>query len=66
MANRVKNGEPIEIFSKRLYGFLVMKGFRYDRDYKHWETGKTCWVYTMSDELSAALREWAAQKPKNQ
>ena len=63
MARTVKNGEVIEIFSKRLYGFLVMKGFRYDRDYKHRETGKTCWVYTMTDDLSSALKEWASQKP---
>ena len=41
-----------------------MKGFRYDREYKHIETGRTCWIYTMTDELSAALREWAANKPR--
>ena len=61
---KVMNGEQIEIFSKRLYGFLVMKGIRYDREYKHFETNKTCWVYTMTDELSNALREWAANKPR--
>lgn len=63
--NRVKNGEPIEIFSKRLYGFLTMNGYRYDREYQHNTTGRTCWVYTMSDELSASLKEWSASKPKD-
>ena len=60
---RVKNGEDFENFSKKLYGFLVMKGFRYDRDYKHNGTGKTCWVYIMTDELSEALKEWSNINP---
>ena len=64
MARKVENGEQIEIFSKKLWGFLTMKGFRYDRDYTHFESGKTCWVYTMTDALSDALKEWSSHKPQ--
>lgn len=58
-----RSNEIFENFSKKLYGFLVMKGIRYDRKYKHNETGKWCWVYTMTDELSAALKEWQSNNP---
>jgi hypothetical protein len=60
----IKKGEQFENFSKKLYGFLVMKGIRYETKYKHNDTGKWCWVYNMTDELSKALKEWGAQNPK--
>lgn len=59
----IKNGDLFENFSKKLYGFFVMKGIRYDTKYKHNDTGKWCWVYTMNDELSAALKEWQSNNP---
>lgn len=59
----IKNGEPFENFSKRLYGFLVMKGIRYDKTYRHNITRKIGWVYTMTDELSEALKEWKSLNP---
>ena len=46
--------KEFECYSKKLYGFLVMKGFRYERSFKHSQTGRICWVYTMTDELSSA------------
>ena len=61
----VRNNErkEFECYSKKLYGFLVMKGFRYERSFKHSQTGRICWVYTMTDELSSALTEWRNNKP---
>lgn len=58
-----QNGEKFECYSKKLYGFLIMKGLRYERSFKHNETGRTCWVYDMSPELSAALIEWKQNRP---
>ena len=56
-------GQKFECYSKKLYGFLVMKGFRYERSFKHNKTQRICWVYEMNDELSAALIEWKKNKP---
>lgn len=58
-----KIGEKYECYSKKIYGFLTMKGIRYDRTFKHRDTGKKCWVYTMTQEISDALVEWSANKP---
>ena len=58
-----KDVKGFECYSKKLYGFLVMKGFRYERSFKHSQTGRVCWVYTMTDELSAALTEWKENRP---
>lgn len=57
------NGDKFECYSKKLYGFLVMKGIRYDRTFKHNETQRICWVYTMTEELSKALLDWKMSKP---
>ena len=56
-------GEQFECYSKKTYGFLTMKGFRYDRTFIHKTTKKKAWVYTMTEELAAALREWTENKP---
>lgn len=62
----IKNLEKkeFECYSKKLYGFLVMKGFRYERSFKHSQTGRICWVYKMDDALSAALTEWKNSRPE--
>ena len=57
-------GEKYECYSKKIYGFLTMKGFRYDKTFKHKTTGKKCWVYTMTPELSQALTEWTMSRPE--
>lgn len=57
-------GEKYECYSKKIYGFLTMKGFRYDKTFKHKTTGKKCWVYIMTPELSQALTEWSNNKPE--
>lgn len=51
-------GEKFECYSKKLYGFLVMKGISYEYTFVHRKTKKRCWVYIMSKELSEALKEW--------
>ena len=58
-----ENGQKFECYSKKVYGFLVMKGFRYDRSFKHNVTARTCWVYNMTPELSEALIEWKNNNP---
>lgn len=59
-----ENGQKFECYSKKLYGFLVMKGFRYERSFKHNETSRVCWVYEMTQELSDALVEWKNSRPE--
>jgi hypothetical protein len=59
-------GERYECYSKKIYGFLTMKGFRYDKTFKHKTTGKKCWVYTMTEELSVALKEWTMGRPEKE
>ena len=56
-------GQNFECYSKKLYGFLVMKGFRYEKSFKHNETGRLCWVYKITPELSQALIEWKMSRP---
>lgn len=56
-------GEKYECYSKKIYGFLTMKGFRYEYQFKHKETKKNCWVYLVTEELSKALTEWTNNKP---
>lgn len=57
-------GQKYECYSKKLYGFLVMRGFRYERSFKHNETQRVCWVYDMTPELSAALIDWKKNRPQ--
>lgn len=57
-----ENGEIYECYSKKIYGFLTMKGFRYKNIFKHNTTGKRCWTYEMTEELSQALYEWSKGK----
>lgn len=61
-----KEGQLFECFSKKLYGFLVMKGHRYERSYKHNETSRVCWVYIMTPELSRDLLEWKKNRPDSE
>ena len=56
-------GEYYECYSKKIFGFLTMKGFRHERTFKHYKTKKVCWVYKMDEKLSKALKEWSAGKP---
>lgn len=58
-----KEGQNFECYSKKLYGFLVMKGIRYERKFRHNQTNKWCWVYIMNQELSDALVEWKSSRP---
>lgn len=60
-----KIGQEFECYSKRLYGFLTMNGVRYERIFTHKDTGKTCWVYIMSTELSELLIKWKNNRPTN-
>lgn len=60
-----KNGEKFECYSRKMHGFFIMKGIRYDDSFKHNVTGKTCWTYTMTDELSKAIKEWQNARPDN-
>lgn len=57
--------KEFECYSKKLYGYLVMKGVRYNRSFKHSKTGRICWVYEMTPELSNILTEWTQNKPDN-
>lgn len=57
------NGQEYSCYSKKIYGYLTMNGFRYIRTFKHSKTGRTCWVYTMTDSLSDALRKWTENNP---
>ena len=57
-------GEKFECYSTKLYGFLVMKGIRYEYTFVHNETNKRAWVYKMDTKLSIALTEWRANKSK--
>lgn len=61
-----ENGQKFECYSKKLYGFLVMKNFRYEISFKHNKTNKTCWVYEVTPEFSAALLEWKKNKPSSE
>lgn len=56
-------GEKYECYSKKIYGFLTMRGFRYEYHFKHKITDKRCWVYIVTNELSDALTEWTINKP---
>lgn len=60
---KVENGGKFECYSRKLFGFLTMKGFRYERRFVHGITGNTCWVYIVNDELSDALTQWHSEKP---
>jgi hypothetical protein len=56
-------GDKYECYSKKIYGFLTMKGIRYEYHFKHKTTNKCCWVYIMTEEVSQALKEWTDNKP---
>lgn len=55
-------GEKYECYSKKTYGYLTMRGFRYEYFFVHKTTKKRCYVYIMTEELSEALKEWSSKK----
>ena len=54
--------EYYECFSENLYNYLVNKGFKSIRTYKHNKTKVTCHVFKVTKELSEALYNWSKVK----
>lgn len=54
-----------ECFSERQHGFLIYKGFKEVRNYKHNKTGVICHVYKITPELEVVLKLWSETKPSS-
>ena len=54
--------EYYECFSENLYNYLIDKGFKSIRTYKHNKTKVTCHVFKITKELSEALYNWSKVK----
>lgn len=52
-------GSKYECYSKKVYGYLTMKGFRYEHTFIHNTTKRKAWVYIVSKELAKALKEYS-------
>jgi len=55
-------GDKLECYSKKFYGFLTMKGIRYEYSFKHNTTGRTAYVYTVTEEIIELMKEWSEGK----
>lgn len=58
-------GENYQCYSRKVYGFLLMKGFRYEYSFIHNKTKKKCWVFKVTEELTHALSEWTTLKEQS-
>lgn len=51
-------GNNYECYSKKVFGYLTLKGHRYKYSFIHNRTDAKCWVYEMTKELSQSLKDY--------